>query len=56
VSKGVLEIREQLNREAGAGEVLVRVRAADVNNADLGQENSSIGDRVVQEFSIAAEA
>jgi NADPH:quinone reductase-like Zn-dependent oxidoreductase len=37
VSKGVLEIREQINPEAGAGEVLVRVRAAGVNNADLGQ-------------------
>jgi hypothetical protein len=35
VSKGVLEIREQPNPEAGAGEVLVRVRAAGVNNADL---------------------
>jgi NADPH:quinone reductase len=37
VSKGVLEIREQINPEAAAGEVLVRVRAAGVNNADLGQ-------------------
>jgi NADPH:quinone reductase len=37
VSKGVLEIREQINPEAGAGEVLVRVRAAGVNNADLRQ-------------------
>ena len=37
VSKGVLEIREQLNPEAGAGGVLVRVRAAGVNNADLVQ-------------------
>jgi hypothetical protein len=36
-SIGVLEIREQLNPEAGAGEVLVRVRAAGMNNADLGQ-------------------
>jgi NADPH:quinone reductase-like Zn-dependent oxidoreductase len=36
-SKGILEIREQLNPEPGAGEVLVSVRAPGVNNADLGQ-------------------
>jgi NADPH2:quinone reductase len=34
---GHLAIREHSDPEAGVGEVLVRIRAAGVNNADLGQ-------------------
>jgi NADPH2:quinone reductase len=36
--KGHLAIREHRDAEAGVGEVLVRIRAAGVNNADLGQK------------------
>jgi NADPH:quinone reductase len=35
--QGVLAIREQRDPDAGVGEVLVRIRAAGVNMADLGQ-------------------
>ncbi len=35
--EGVLAIREHRDPEAGVGEVLVRIRAAGVNKADLGQ-------------------
>jgi NADPH2:quinone reductase len=34
---GVLEIRDHIDPEPGIGEVVVRIRAAGVNNADLGQ-------------------
>jgi NADPH:quinone reductase-like Zn-dependent oxidoreductase len=34
---GVLAVREHKDPEAGVGEVLVRVRAAGLNNADMGQ-------------------